>query len=47
MLLEFLPRILFMLSTFGYMVALIIYKLCTDWTHSPVSPPNLVQTMIA
>ena len=44
---EFLPRLTFLLSTFGYMIFLIIYKFCVDWTTSPVAPPNLVQTMIA
>jgi V-type H+-transporting ATPase subunit a len=35
-----------MLSTFGYMIFLIIYKFCVDWTIQ-TNPPNLVQTMIA
>lgn len=43
---EFLPQLLFMLCTFGYMVFLIIYKLCIDWSISSISPPNLIQTMI-
>jgi len=44
---EFVPRITFMMCTFGYMAILIIFKWCTDWTTYP-SPgaPNLVQTMI-
>jgi V-type H+-transporting ATPase subunit a len=44
---EFIPRITFMVCTFGYMAILIIFKWCTDWSDYP-SPgaPNLVQTMI-
>lgn len=45
---EFLPRFIFMLSTFGYMSWMILYKWCQDWNdgmHN--SPPNLIQTMIA
>jgi V-type H+-transporting ATPase subunit a len=44
---EFVPRMLFMLCTFGYMIFLILLKFCIDWTRSSVPPPNLVQTMIA
>jgi V-type H+-transporting ATPase subunit a len=44
---EFIPRILFMLCTFGYMIFIILLKLCTDWSTSSVPPPNLVQTMIS
>jgi len=44
---EFIPRLLFLLCTFGYMILLIIIKWCIDWTDSPTAPPNLVQTMIA
>jgi len=43
---EFLPRIIFMLCTFGYMAFLIIFKWCTDWTTAPIDAPNLIQTMI-
>jgi len=43
---EFVPRLLFLLCTFGYMDAIIIYKWTVDWSKSPVGPPNLVQTMI-
>jgi hypothetical protein len=28
---EFIPRLTFMLSTFGYMIFLIIYKFTVDW----------------
>jgi V-type H+-transporting ATPase subunit a len=44
---EFVPRLVFMLSTFGYMIFLIIYKLSIDWANSKAAPPNLVQTMIS
>jgi V-type H+-transporting ATPase subunit a len=44
---EFIPRITFMLCTFGYMVFLIVYKFCIDWHATDSAPPNLVQTMIA
>jgi len=38
--------VLFLLCTFGYMIFIIVYKMCVDWTSSTVSPPNLVVTMI-
>eukprot|EP00933_Yihiella_yeosuensis_P052487 TRINITY_DN50577_c0_g1_i1.p1 TRINITY_DN50577_c0_g1~~TRINITY_DN50577_c0_g1_i1.p1 ORF type:complete len:378 (+),score=7.93 TRINITY_DN50577_c0_g1_i1:73-1134(+) len=41
---EFIPRLLFLSCTFGYMISMIIIKWCTDWTDR--SPPNLIQTMI-
>jgi len=44
---EFVPRFLFMFCTFGYMCIIILFKWCKDWTNSPISPPNLVQTMIS
>jgi len=45
---EFIPRILFLLCTFGYMAALIILKWCMDWagTFRYMAPPSLIQTMI-
>jgi len=43
---EFVPRLLFLLCTFGYMDAIILYKMTVNWQASSVSPPNLVQTMI-
>jgi len=46
---EFIPQIVFMLSTFGYMIFLIIYKFCIDWYGDAglrAGPPNLIQTMI-
>ncbi len=44
---EFLPRLILMLSTFGYMILMIFIKWCTDWTLiKDAQPPNLIQTMI-
>jgi V-type H+-transporting ATPase subunit a len=43
---EFIPRMCFLLSTFGYMIFMIIYKWTVDWSSRPNSPPNLIQTMI-
>ena len=43
---EFLPRLLFMLCTFGYMVAIIIIKWSQNWSFDGADPPNLIQTMI-
>lgn len=47
---EALPRMLFMVCTFGYMVFLIITKWFIDWNNPPLGPesepPNLVTTMI-
>jgi len=45
--LEWIPRMLFMTCTFGYMIGIIIYKWCVDWSQPGLnSPPNLIQTMI-
>ena len=45
---EFIPRMIFMLSTFGYMVFMILYKWCVDWSAPGMNPPpNLIQTMIS
>lgn len=44
---EFIPQLVFMLSTFGYMVFMIFYKFCIDWRQPGAgNPPNLIQTMI-
>jgi len=43
---EWIPRMLFMCCTFGYMIGIIIYKWTIDWSHSEKAPPNLIQTMI-
>lgn len=45
---EFLPRLLFLLCTFGYMIFIIIAKMVIDWSgdRPNQTPPNLVVTMI-
>jgi V-type H+-transporting ATPase subunit a len=55
---EFIPQMIFMLSLFGYMIALILTKWSIDWsipyvngnnpdgTPCPADPPNLITTMI-
>ncbi len=45
-LLETIPRLVFLLCTFGYMILLILIKYCIDWSATSASPPNLIQTMI-
>lgn len=42
---EFIPQMVFMMSTFGYMIFMIIFKFTIDWTNRP--SPNLIQTMIS
>jgi len=44
---EFIPRLVFLLSTFGYMIWMILYKWCQDWVGEGRHAPNLIQTMIA
>lgn len=43
---EVLPQIIFMVTLFGYMLFLIIYKWSTDWTLSTRAPPSLIDTLI-
>ena len=49
---EFIPRFLFMTFTFGYMIFMIVLKMCVDWQmfgdQEPRDPPppNLIQVMI-
>ena len=43
---EWIPRMTFMCCTFGYMVAIIIYKWCVDWNADGIPAPSLIQTMI-
>lgn len=42
---EFIPRLIFILCTFGYMVFIIIFKMCLPWGEG-TTPPLLIQTMI-
>merc|ERR1719445_1201536 len=46
MIFEFLPRILFMFCTFGYMIFMIIFKMFIDWDKDGKAAPNLITTMI-
>ena len=41
-----IPQMLFMTCTFGYMCFMIIYKWCVDWEGIGQEPPALIQTMI-
>lgn len=43
---EFIPQMIFIMSLFGYMVFLIFYKWCIDWSNSPHGPPFLLNVMI-
>jgi V-type H+-transporting ATPase subunit a len=39
----FLPKIIFMTCTFGYMIFMIWFKWCTNWNYDGAKPPNLIQ----
>ncbi len=41
-----IPQMLFMICTFGYMNIMIIYKWCQDYSSNGLQPPSLIQTMI-
>eukprot|EP00741_Cyanophora_paradoxa_P008303 tig00001286_g8032.t1 len=43
---DFLPQILYMLSIFGYLVFLIIFKWCTPWVAQGRRAPDLIRVMI-
>merc|ERR1719242_1967439 len=44
---EFVPQLLFMLSFFGFMCFLILYKWCIDWTTSTLpATPSLITVLI-
>jgi V-type H+-transporting ATPase subunit a len=39
---EFIPQIIFMMVTFGYMCVAIIIKWTTNWDDSPYPPPSIL-----
>jgi V-type H+-transporting ATPase subunit a len=39
---EFIPQILFFMSTFGYMCFAIIVKWLTNYDESPYPPPSIL-----
>ena len=43
---EFVPQILYMLSIFGYLAIIIIYKWLVNWDERGQSPPVLLNTLI-
>eukprot|EP00002_Diphylleia_rotans_P010624 TRINITY_DN2113_c0_g1_i1.p1 TRINITY_DN2113_c0_g1~~TRINITY_DN2113_c0_g1_i1.p1 ORF type:complete len:976 (+),score=169.35 TRINITY_DN2113_c0_g1_i1:58-2985(+) len=43
---EFIPQMIFMLATFGYMNFLILLKWAIDWTGREAEAPSLINTMI-
>ncbi|CCD13526.1 unnamed protein product [Trypanosoma congolense IL3000] len=42
---RFIPEIVFLTCTFGYMCFLIIVKWCTNWEHRTHEAPSLLETM--
>ena len=44
---EFVPQVLFLLSTFGYLVFCIIYKWTVDWHFHGRPAPSLISLLIA
>ena len=43
---EFIPQMIFMVSTFGYMVLLIIVKWLTDYQGRENDAPSIITTFI-
>lgn len=44
---EFIPQLIFMLSIFGYMCFLILYKWCVNWMNVELEAPKLLNLLIA
>jgi V-type H+-transporting ATPase subunit a len=50
---EAIPRLIFLMATFGYMILMILIKFCIDWQmwgdQEPIEPPppSLIQAIIA
>ncbi|KAG8347857.1 putative V type ATPase family [Trypanosoma vivax] len=42
---RFIPEIVFLLCTFGYMCVLIVVKWCTNWDNRTHNAPSLLETM--
>lgn len=42
---RFIPEVIILGFTFGYLSIMIIVKWCIDWDNSPTPPPDLIQTM--
>lgn len=43
---EFIPQLLFMVCTFGYMVVCIFIKWCTDYSRDPSKAPSIIALFI-
>jgi V-type H+-transporting ATPase subunit a len=43
---EFIPQIIFMSITFGYMIFMIFYKWLTDWTKDTSNAPSILTIMM-
>ncbi|KAL5512032.1 VPH1 [Sanghuangporus vaninii] len=43
---NFIPQMIFLHSTFGYLVICIIYKWSVDWSKASIQPPSLLNLII-
>jgi V-type H+-transporting ATPase subunit a len=43
---EFVPQMLFMLSIFGYLCFLVLYKWFTNWETADTQPPSLLNALV-
>lgn len=43
---EFIPQLIFMVIIFGYMIFMIYYKWCIDWSQNVEKAPSLITIMI-